>query len=231
MTPAIVDKHTYLTLKVACTGQCIYTDPLSQAQIQLTYPNTIAALLPAPLTGNARWAQAATANGLGNLQTHAEAYYGEFGSFPYAILLHWKNLREIGDQAATRTAFVAGSGMALDASNLSGLYLTDDAIVNLIKQRTRCQQVILVDGRFEEEQPGTGAPIETPYLADDYYAFVEQSNMERALVPTVEKDFKPGIFINAKVLEEIPRRERIAAVANGIPLVVDDRKIAARKVN
>jgi hypothetical protein len=55
--------------------------------------------------------------------------------------------------------------------------------------------------------------------------------MERAFVPTVEKDFQPGIFSLTEQKSIIPRREQMAGVANGVPAVFDARKICAQKVS
>lgn len=228
---SIVEKHSVLTFQVALTGSCTFTDPLTKARFNVTYPGTIPALLPAALTTTARWGQSATADGLGNIETHATAWYEEFGQWPTVLVMRWKNLRELANQRSVKRAFLSRSGnVGGSDADVDSVYLTDAAVIDLITERMRGGRVEIFDGMYSEEA-ANGTVTDKYFLPDDTYFFPEPGNLERAIVPCVENNMNPGLYVAARVLNDAPRQERIAGVANGLPFLKDSRKIAARKVN
>jgi hypothetical protein len=229
LVPPLIEKHTVLTMQIATTGTCTFIDPLTGARVELTYPNTIATNLPAALAGNNRWSQPATATPLANLQKHATDYYTNLVQWPYAVMLHFDTLRQIAETNEAKVAYLSTVGATTGPADTSGVYLKDEQVIDMIRARTRCQTVEIFDAQYSEEQEN-GDVIDKFFLPDNYYLFARENYMERALVPTVEKDFQPGVFLHSKIIEEAPRQERSVAVANGIPLVADERYIAARKV-
>lgn len=231
MPNTIVEKHTVLTMKVALTGACVFTDPLTKAKVSLTYPGTIASLLPAALTTTARWSQPLTAVGLDNIETHGTAFYDEFGYFPRIMVMRWKNLRELAAQRSVKRAYLSKAGnVGGSDADVDSVYLTDAAVVDLISERLRGGRIELLDAMYSEEA-ANGTVTDKYFLDDDIYFFAEPGNLERAIVPCVENNMNPGIYVAARVLDDAPRRERIAGVANGLPFLKDSRKIAARKVS
>jgi hypothetical protein len=143
--------------------------------------------------------------------------------------MHFAQLRQIADSNEAKIAYLRTIGADSATPDVTGVYLKDEQVIDMIKMRVRCQTVELFDAQYSEEAED-GTVTDKFFLPDNYYLFGRDGYLERALVPTVEKDFQPGVFVHSKVVEESPRQERTVAVANGIPLVVDERYIAARKV-
>lgn len=229
LVPTVIEKATLLTMKVATTGSCTYDDPLTGGKVRLTYPGLISAHLPAPLTGNARWSQAATCTPLANLETHARAYYDNLGFFPPTVVMRWATMRQVADSNELRTAKMRAAGNSDEAPATTGLYIEDDEAIAFIKQRTRAQNVVLFDAMYSEELKN-GDQVDRYYLDENTYFFAADGQFERAFVPTVEKDFQPGIFYLTEVVSKAPRREHAIALGNGVPFCADPRRIAARKV-
>lgn len=230
LVPALQQIFTWIMFQVVTKGSVDYTDPLTGYKVQLTYPNLISALFPAALTGNDAWTQPSTANGLRNLEQHAEDWFNEFGMWPNCVVLRWQMIRDLAAQETTKNAYLSMSGIRPATDNdLSTVYIDDDPVVEMIQRRTRCQKVVLIDAQIEiENADGTITP--KYYLEDNTYTFLQDGNQERAIVPSVEKDFEQGVYTLAEVQNKAPRREQVLALQNSIPYVKDDRKLAARKV-
>lgn len=229
LIPSLFEKITVLAMQVATTGACDFVDPLSKAKFNLSYTDRTSLILPA-LTTTARWNQAATANGLRNLYDHAKQYFDQFGQWPTEITMRWQMVRDLGDQTTTKAAALSKRGASgMTAADTDALFLTDEEIIDLIKGRTKCTTVTLVDGQYSEEQED-GTVLDKYYLADNTYYFSTNGFIERANVPTVEKDFQAGAYQKTTLLSDAPKRERTVAVANFVPFCPDPRKLAARKV-
>jgi hypothetical protein len=228
LTPPIFEKMTVLSFKIATTGGCTFTDPLTGARVELTYDDTIANHFPAALAGNNVWTNPASTP-LANLEKHARDYFNNLGMWPQRVVMRFNMLRNIADTNEAKTAWMRSIGADSAAPDLAGVYLSDEQTIDLIKRRTRSSTVELIDIQYSEEQEN-GDIIDKYFLEDNYYFFAKDGMLERAFVPTVEKDFQPGVFLHSKVVEEAPRRERSVSVANGVPLVIDPRYLAARKV-
>lgn len=231
LVPAVFEKALVLTMKVATTGSCIFTDPLSGAKVELTYP-TVAAHLPAALAAAARWSQPTTCTPLQNLADHAQTIKDTLGYWMTRLTLRDLNFRQIANSNEAKIAYLRKIGSSLDTSiadNLAGIYLEDQQVIDLIKSRTRVEEVVIFDAQYSEEQ-ADGTILDKPFLDDNYYFFGKPGFIEQAFVPTVEKDFQPGIYSNSRVLNDAPRVERSVAVGNMVPACFDPRCIAARKV-
>lgn len=232
LIPALRRKHYVLMMKMMLTASIAYTDPLSKIVLNVAYPDTVPTLLPSPLAGANLWSAATTATGLFNLETHAEAYYDEFGTFSDALLMRRKDFIDLRQQDSTKAALAARVGQNLDASQISSIYIEDEALADLIKQRTKVKEVILMDAQYYEENPDDPLlPTAGYYLADGTYMFLEEGNQMMASVPSVENDWQPGVKVLAERKSEMPRMESITAWGRNVPIVKDSRKIAARKIN
>ncbi len=244
---AINEKAALLAAQTLVTGSGSFTDPLTGLRWSVNYPDTIAELLPADLAGGELWSAAATANGLQNLRTHAEAYYLQFGVYPEVLCLKRKNLWELRNQESTIRAWYQRTGNPTDAgTDFTNVFLEDDILFDLIRARTQVQRIELVDYRVREEQ-SDGSIVETHLFPEDYYFFAEMGNVQRAVVPCWEKvrhgraganeisvQIAPRstpYYVATRVLSDLPRQERTGAAGSVIPAVIDDRKIAARKVS
>lgn len=227
----IVARSTQMLINVLTTGQCVFTDPITKAKVEMIYPNTDPTLLPAALAGNDLWSAAATANGLSNLRDHSYLYYDKFGKYPDYLFIRQQQIRQLAMQTSTKTAhLVNNGGIGAQAGDLAAVWLKDEQVTDMIRAVTNIENVEIFDAQYAWEA-ANGVISESYYLADGVYFFAERGIAERAFVPTAENDFLPGIYTVAeRLLPKIPRREQIAGVANGIPACFDDRKIAARKV-
>jgi hypothetical protein len=229
LVPAIYDKSLLITMQLGTTGTCNFTDPLSGAKFVLTYP-TEATLMPAPLTGNARWAQSATSAPLENLRTLSESWYDINGSWATRVAIRRKNLRELADANSTKIAKLRMSGADSATPDVTGLYIDDEEAIAMIKRWTKATTVIVFDAKYSEEQ-ADGTIQDKYFLPDDYVVLGDPAAIEQAFVPTIEKKMQPGIYQASKELNDAPLTERTVAVGNMVPACFDTRKLCARKVN
>lgn len=231
LVPAIDDRAALIAINVAISGTGSFTDPLTGAQYALTYGQVSPALILPPLTGAARWTQP-TGNALLDLEQHAQAYFNRFGYFPRKIVMRYQMIRDIANQDATRTAIAQKSGypVATGAAAPAYYFVEDSTVIDLIRSRLRGATVILCDETYSEED-ALGNIVDKYFLPANTYFFIEEGLIEKAYVPTVEKDFAPGVFTLAEVVSKLPRIERVAAVANVVPFVRDSRKLASRQVS
>jgi hypothetical protein len=235
LAPAIIEKMTVLLMEVLTTGSCNYTDPVTKVKLTLTYDEVISSgiyqlmFTSAPLTADSA-ETSATANSLGLMESHATSYYQNFGTFPTRMYLRWNLLRDIANQLSTKRAVAAVRGYGVETDTaINAIYVEDQQVIDLIRSRTRGATVKLLDAQYSEESE-TGVVTEKYFLDDKRYLFAEPGNAERSFVPTPEKDFAPGIYVNAKDINDAPRVERIAGVGAGIPTIFDARKLACRRI-
>ena len=231
LVASIYDKSLYLALRIACLGQCNYTDPISGESVAIDYSPTSGHIATA-LTGNARWIAApTTCTPLANLEAHARTVYGNTGRWPQAILMREAVMRAVADSTEAKTAVMRKQGAETATPTTGELYIGDMQVMDLIKERVRCQEVILNDAQYTVDS-AAGTQSNGYFLPDDYYVFLyEPGVIERAFVPTVERDFAPGLFQINDIESRLPRREYSAAAGNFIPFVKDERYIAARNIN
>jgi hypothetical protein len=232
LAPQIINRLTMMTFRVLMTGSCSFTDPVTGAQVALAYPDIDSALLPAALTSTALWSAASTATGLNDLRVLARAYYTKHGKYPDHMLCRQFNIWELGEQNSTKRAYLSSMGGTgiIDGTDLPGLQLNELQVVELIKRWTGIPDVMMFDALYSEEN-AAGTVTNKYYLDDGYVAMIDDGLLERSLVPTVENDFKPGVFAAIEIKSQIPRREQLAAVANGIPSCFDARKLCAQKMS
>jgi len=231
MVPSIRQKEYMIMMKLSMSGSINYVDPLSNVALELTYPDTIPALLPAPLAGANAWSQAATAVGLTNLEAHADAIYDQFGMYPDKIGFRMRNWRELRNQASTKAAYVA-MGINIDAASVPSVRVSEEALVALVKERTKVKNVVLMDAQYYEENKDNPLdPTPGHYLDDDYYVFFFEGNTVIASVGSPENNYVPGVLVAAEITSKYPLKEMLIGYERGIPVIKDSRKIAARKVN
>jgi len=246
LVPAIQDKARLLSTQIALTGACVFSDPISKVQFSVQYP-TVASHMPAALTGAARWNQPTTCAPLANLNAHAEIVYYDpnggndnLGQFPDYVFMSRLNLRRIADSNEGKTAFLSNfGGTAIGAQDLLGVYVKDEAIKEIIGARVnpvRPATVVVIDAMVSEEKEVNGVPTidDRPLMSvngsTDYYFFAWDGYIERAFVPC-EEDGTSAIFIvSGEKTNDIPFQTWSTAVANYMPIVLDPRKICARRV-
>jgi hypothetical protein len=234
LAPAIIEKMTVLLMEVLTTGSCNYTDPLTKVKMVLSYDEVISSgvnqlmFTAAPISQD-DWG-AITANGLATLETDAMSHYRNFGTFPPTMYMRWNLMRDLANQTSTKRAVAERRGYGLETeASINAMYIEDQEVLDLIRQRTRGSAVEFLDSMYSEEAE-SGVITDKYFLDDKRYFFAADGNAERSFVPTPERDFQPGIYTKAKEIDDAPRIERIAGVGAGIPTVFDARKLAARRV-
>ena len=234
LVPAIIQRLTSLVFKIITTGSCDFTDPITGVKVNFAYDNTSPTLLLSALTSTARWNQPSTSNALQNLQDHVRAYYDLFNSYPSAIMMRQANLDQIGAMLSTKTAWYQDQGTIIPSgADISTTYLREEQVISLIRSRTKNAEIIIFDTKYTEEQ-ANGSIIEYPLLADNTYLLLEEGNVERGLLPTIESGIdgtpRAGVYTLDEVVRKVPREERSVGVANVMPIVFDARKLASRRV-
>lgn len=233
----IVDLHTVLQLKVYCTGSCTYTDPLTGVKAELDYTSEIpAGQMPAALTGTARWSQSTTATPIKNLRDHARTFFQKNRFYPKQVGMSTDTLWQLQEADSTKQETAQLRGIVIQGTDTASLAAisppTLEELNRILTMRIGSEmEIVVLDECYNVESKDGTITENVPFLPPDYYVFLTPGMGERALVPTIEKDFAPGVYTESKVLETAPRRERTLAIANGIPFVKDARLLAARNVN
>jgi len=230
LVATVYEKSLVLAMKVACIGQCNYTDPISGESVAIDFSPT-SGHVAATRTSNARWSQPTTCTPLADLQAHSEAVYANIGRWPQAVIMHFSTLRQVADSTEAKTAIMRKNGADTATPTTDGIYLNDQMTIDLIRERTRATEVVLFDAQYTEDS-AAGTQTDSYFLPADYYLFAYESGyVERAFVPTVERDFAPGLYQLNDIESRLPRREYSAIAGCFIPFVKDERYIAARNVN
>lgn len=233
LVPSVYERSLMFALQIACGQAVSYTDPLSGAKLEISYSGTVSAHLPAALTSGNRWSQPTTCTPLTNLQTHAEAVYSNLGVWMDTIVMHWDNLRQVADSTEAKTAVLRKMGADSTTPDVTGLYITDQQAIDLVKERTRATSVILFDAQYSEEN-ADGTISNSEFLPADYYAFMMRSkqNVKRAFVPVLGPSGSAvsGVARVTKNNGDLPFKEWTTVIGASIPAVSDPRYLAARKV-
>lgn len=240
MPMSINAKHLILLMQVLTTGACDYTDPLTGLRVQMTYNDRVSGLFPAALAGNDRWSQPTTAEGLHDLELLSEVWRGIHGSKPRFMLAHYRDLRKLAAQDYTKEALAATVGTdstLADALYLGTMYdatslqLQPGALLDLIRERTGVERVLVVDRQYTERALN-GVVTKREYLPNHTIVFGdEEGSYERARVPFKENNWSPGVFVRTKELDDAPLRERIAGLTAGMPFVRDGRYLCAQVID
>jgi hypothetical protein len=237
LVPAIYDKSMRLSMDIALTGSCDFTDPISKAKFSISYPVT-SGHIPSALTAGALWSAPTTCTPLTNLQDHAEVVYNTVGRFPDSVSMHRAQLRQVANSNEAKIAWLTrNGGSGTTSQDLTGVFLSDMQTMELIGERANPfgrAEVIINDAKYSEEL-ANGTISDKFYLAvganTGYYQFGWDGYIERGFVPTIENKLASGIYVvNGQKTDDVPHRYWSTAVANFVPVVRDPRYIAARKV-
>lgn len=244
LTQSVINLHTVLTLRVACTGQCNYPDPTSGASAVLSYSNQVPANnLATTLTGPARWSQSTTATGIDNLVSHLNDYYLGIKRFPSHIVMSRQTANNLRNQTSTKEIVGRARGMIVEvgAANQTAVAALPPPslqdIGGVIGQRLLAGggqnptiEIIVSDAVYYQKGAGRlGTQVES-YIPKDYYFFALDNYIERAIVPTASNNFAGGLVTTTEIVSKEPPQEKITVAGRGFPLVMDPRFIAARNV-
>lgn len=237
LVPAIYDKSMVLSMSIALTGSCTFTDPISKVKFSISYPVT-SGHIPTALAGGALWSAPTTCTPLADLEAHAETVYNTVGRFPDSISMHRAQLRQVAASSEAKIAYLTRmGGSGTTSQDLTGVFISDRACMELIGERVNPftgAEVIINDAKYSEEQ--ANATISDKFFLavganTGYYQFGWDGYIERGFMPTIENRLASGIYVvNGQKVDDVPHRYWTTAVANFVPVVRDPRYIAARKV-
>jgi hypothetical protein len=231
----VVQKSLVLASQIQTTGAGTYTDPLTGVQWQISYADSIVpALTPAPLTTTARWSQPTTCKPLEDLEAHSDIWYETFGYWPKEITMRRLTLKQIRMATDTKTKVMASrGGDNPSAAMIDAIRITEAQAIELIKEFAKVDTVTINDSYYAEETNtalGEASIVQSKYVPADTYYYSEPGNIQRAWIPTAERNFAPGLFSLTETVSKAPIRERSVVIGCCVPVAFDGRKIAFRKV-
>jgi hypothetical protein len=233
LQPKIFKTANMLMAQVWSTGRINFTDPRTRAAIEIVY-KTYPELFPDPLTGNALWTNATTADGIGDLQRHSEAFYYRNGFYPKETRMSKKLCTALLKQESTAN-YAISQGLISAAPVPGRPTRVSLKILNEMAKDMNIPPIVEWDAQYEIEV----APGETQrsrYINDNIYTFLSDGMSERLFVPTIESALgtgkpKPGVFLKIDEIEKTsPPKSRTYGVARIVPWVDDTRLLAAAKV-
>lgn len=243
LTMAWMSTLRMLCQRVAVIGKALYTDSITDIPVEVDYTGRIpAGHIAATKTGNARWSQAATADGIADLVAHLNAVYATIRRFPDAIAMAGTEADNLRNQASTKIKVARFKGnitdgaAIADAANLPRPTLEDIRLLIASELTSSAQSqgaapALVVTDAIYYTRNKTGVVASAPYLPPGYYSFHWLSNpIEAARFPTATNNFASGLAVVMEVLSKLPRKERLAIDGGAIPIVPDPRYLAARNV-
>ncbi|MGB8698735.1 MAG: hypothetical protein WCD18_04900 [Thermosynechococcaceae cyanobacterium] len=243
LSQAVMNTLFFFSLRTALLGRVAYTDLRTKLPVTLTYVDQIpAGNLAATKTGNGRWSQPATANGIQDIVDHLDAYYGNIRAYPPFIGMGAREWVSLRNQNTTREVVLRGRGVitelgAVDAAALGNappptLQEVSDEISRRLSRSDgtpgRVSLLVTDANYYSRDEAGVTTP--GLYFPAGYYGFLWPGMVEQAILPNATNDFNGGLAPTTRVIETDPRRERFSVSGVCVPLVADPRRIASRNV-
>jgi hypothetical protein len=248
-TPALlaqscINLATVLALRVAISGACLYTDPVTDIAAELSYASSIpSGHIAATKTGNARWSQLATANGIQDLLDHMNVYYNTLRRFPPYVIMGRTEALNLVSQASTKEQVARLKGMLTEAGTVDAAAIANmpqptlDDVAGVISNRlmgtsgrSGTTQLIVSDAIYYNSDESGNPTTTAPYIPAGYYLFATPGYMERAIVPSAENNYLGGLITVPEAVSKVPMRDKLTVVGRMVPLVADPRLLAARNV-
>jgi hypothetical protein len=243
LSNGVLNKLFYLSVRVLLLGECRYIDPKTKFKVDLSYTGQVpAGHFAAPKTGAGRWNQPTTATGINDLVDHLQVYYSTLQTYP-TVGMKTGTFTQLRNQASTKEMMLRDMGVlsTLDATNQTALGMiagaTPDQVATAIGKRltqTTGQpgtvNLLITDG-FGYERTAAGDVNKFPWVADDYYFFINPGIVEQAILPNATNDFAGGLATSTEILRKDPRSESITVSGVCVPLCFDPRYLGARNVN
>jgi hypothetical protein len=249
LTKSVRNRALRIAILCSLEANVDYVDPITNVRVNIDYRDkmeSIARQFPAALTGLNAWSDPVNSTPLMNMATHLDDLYDLHGvRKPTALVLSYTTFMQIRNAVSTKEAWQMKTGGYVsdlpitDPNNpLSRLFLKDEEVKDLISAYTGVpvNAITVAEGEFEEEQLD-GSLIRQPYFSDsngnsNYYCFhYENGQVESAFVPTVEKNFSPGLFELNELISKLPKKEITAVCGNVVPIIRNAKYLAARKVS
>jgi len=243
LAQSVTNTLALLTLRCLVIGKAAYTDPRTDLAVELSYQSQVpSAHFAATKTGNGRWSQPNTANGIQDIVDHLNAYYATFRRYPPFIAMgstEWMNLR---NQASTREIVARGKGLitevgSVDAAAIANLPppMLGEVSSEVSRRLARSDgspgttQLVVTDAVYYS-RAADGVVTTAAYFPAGYYAFMWPSMSEQAIVPNAANDFAGGLATTTELLKKDPRREQVSVSGCCVPLIADPRMIGSRNV-
>lgn len=248
-TPALLAQScinllTVLALRVAVSGACLYTDPVTNLVAELSYSSQVpSGHIAATKTGNARWSQLATANGIQDILDHMNVWYTTLRRFPPYIVMGRTEALNLVSQASTKEQVARLKGMLTEAGTVDAAAIANmpqptlEEVAGVISNRlmntggrSGTTQIIVSDAVYYNSDDVGNPTTTASYIPSGYYFFAVPGYMERAIVPSAENGFLGGLVTIPEPLSKAPMRDKLTVIGRGVPLVADPRLLGARNV-
>ena len=235
--PVAIDaKHLLMMFLLGCYGELDYTDPLTGFQARLEITDTFSDHLPPP--PSTLWGQS-SATGLAQIELICDAYQYNLGSRPAFMFAHYKELKDLSKQLATREQIGAYRGTSdglADALQIPVSYdlntyeLNDGMLLQAIRDRAGgAIRVVVFEAKYSEEDRN-GIVTDKYFLPEGFIMFARPQHGIKALLPYKENRWQPGVNVITEQISEHPLQERISGMTAGVPFFPDGRYIAAQQV-
>ena len=220
---AQVEVLNVLTWQGLQFGKVEYVDPRSNYKTNLDYTNphdTSYNHFPAALAGNDRWDQAATANGLKNLQDDVDAYVQTNGFRPDAIVMSRRLRQDLLNQTSTKQ-----SAVALISAQVGTV--GPDMLGNILNQMD-LPPIVTFDEQYQSEM--NSEVYRGRFLNDNRYVFLSRNMGKRAMGPTIEADGAEGVYVVTREVQKFPSIDATQGVATVLPAFTNPKLLFSRQV-
>jgi hypothetical protein len=216
----LLDKMTWEVLQ---TGQINHTDPRTELPVTIDFRRSGAGYthFPSALTGNARWTEASTANGLQDLYNAMDTFIDTNGFPPKTIVMSRKALNLLLQQQSTKDAATQVRGSSVGS-------VSPDLLAASLEARG-LPPIITFDEQYTNELSG-GSTTNVRYLNTNRFLFLSDKMGERAMGPTLESDGKTGVYVVTREVSKIPPVDATQGVSTVLPVFTDARLLFSQQV-
>lgn len=224
MVRSVSETLDMLTWKALQTGEINYDDPRTQSKLTLNYkaPGATYNHFPNALTGNDRWDQLTTADGIQELFNAVDTYIDTNGFAPEVVVMSRKLRNLLMQQESTKKA-----GSMITTFPV-GTVSPD--LLNDILSRRDLPMVVTFDEQYEMEPSVGAASQQLRFLNDNRYVFMMKKMGERAMGPTLEGDGATGVHVVVREVSKVPPRDAIHGLATGVPMFPNPKLFYSRQV-
>ena len=235
----LMDLIRLLSFQALQFGFISYEDTFTATKLQLDFRDPDAdyglggvnAHFPASLAGGAQdWANYDTAEGLKIIEEDAEMYLDTNGMMPQYLVMSRKTHRHLLHQSYTRNQYSAivnaPAGITVSATGQIGY-----AQLNALMESRNLPKIITIDEQYTGLDAKGNKVGRRRFVNEGRYFFASAGMGERALGPTVENDFKTGLYIRVKEQEKDPPVDVILGTASALPIIPNPKKLFAREVS
>lgn len=239
VTMELMDLIRMLSFQALQFGFVNYEDTSTASKVVLDFrdPNAsyglggVNAHFPPSLAGTAQdWANTSTAEGLRIIEEDAEVYLETNGKMPDYIVMSRRTKRQLLHQEYTRTQYSAivnsAAGITLSATGQIS-YTQLDALM----QSRDLPKIVTVDEQYTGVDENGNEVGNRRFVNQGRYFFCDNNMGERAIGPTVDNDFAPGLFVRVKEQKQDPPVDVILGTASALPVVPNPKKLYAREVS